>query len=31
MLAMEVGSLTMHGLSDEDHEAVENSRMVELE
>ncbi|KAJ6132437.1 hypothetical protein N7471_007652 [Penicillium samsonianum] len=31
MLAMQIGSLTLHGLSDDDNEAVENSRMVESE
>ena len=31
MLSMQVGSLTLHGLSDEDTEAVESAKMVERE
>ncbi|KGO77976.1 hypothetical protein PITC_025040 [Penicillium italicum] len=31
MLAMQVGSLTLRGCSDEDYEAVQNARMVEQE
>lgn len=31
MLAMQIGSPTLHGLSDDEYEAVENARMVEGE
>ncbi|KAJ5044405.1 hypothetical protein NUH16_001207 [Penicillium rubens] len=31
MLAMQVGSLTIHGVAGEDTEAAENARMVEMQ